>query len=568
MRRLASALVLVALAGAPARAQRLEKDTLDAALAARHLEIDPAPEGKVLGRIHVVNRPVFTPEDGWLTWFNRFHVTTRGDSVAAEVLLRPGETWSTEVVDETRRRLRDPFLTNAVAVVPVKSSVPGQVDLLVATRDLWSLRMNSRFEVQDGALTLLTASLAENNFLGRRKKLAAVFLMDQGTVSFGPIYDDGNLGGTHLTLLAHARALYGRHSFDPEGALGFARLAYPLWSLRRRWSASIETSESDQVARSFVGNDLRTYDAPETPEVETLPYMYRVHRLSTDARVTRAFGSAVVNRVSLGHEVELTRPSFAAGFPFDEADRDAFARDVFPRSELSSALFARWLLFTPTYRTFRDLDTFDLSEDKQLGPQLEAVVSVASTALGSERDFINLGAGARYTAALGGGLQAVTGSFSGRLDDGELIDNRVTGQIYAASAKLARRSLRLVAEATIDVLLNERSNRYLTLGGDNGLRGFAIGAFFGRARFIGHLEARSASFRLLWWEVGGLAFWDAGHVADTTSDLSLHHDVGLGLRVLFPQLNPLVMRADWALPLTGPTAGFPGRFSIGFQQVF
>jgi hypothetical protein len=554
---------------APAAAQRIERETLNAALSARKLEVDPAPQGKTLGRIHVFNLDVFTPDDGWLTWFNRFHVTTRQESVGREVLLRPGEIWDDSVVDETRRKLRDPYLTNAVAVVPVKSDVPGQVDLLVATRDLWSLRANSKFEIQDGALTMLTASLAENNFLGRRKKLAAVFLMDQGTVSFGPIYDDPNLGATHLTLLAHARALYGRETFDPEGAVGYARLAYPLWSLRRQWSASLETNESDQILRSFVGNDLRTYDLPETPEVEALPYMYRARRLSTDARVTRAFGTSIVNRVSIGHEIDVTRPSFAAGFPFDEAERDAFARDVFPRSELSSAIFARWLLFTPRYAVYRDLDTFDLSEDKQLGPVIEGLVSVASTALGSERNFANLGLGARYTAGLAGGLQQVAASWTGRLDDGELIDNHVTGQLYLASRQFARRTLRLVGEATVDVLLEDRSNHYLTLGGDNGLRGFAIGAFFGRgARAVGHLEARSASFRLLWWEVGGTVFWDAGHAADSLSELSLQHDVGLGLRVLFPQLNPLVMRADWAIPLTGSTAGLPGRVSIGFQQVF
>jgi hypothetical protein len=574
--RLALLAILVA-AAAPgvARAQRFEKETLDAALAARELEVDPEPQGKTLGQIHVFNLDVFTPSDGWLTWFNRFHITTREISVAREVLLRPGEAWNASVVDETRRRLRDPYLTSAVAVVPVKSKVPGQVDLLVATRDLWSLRMNSRFEVQDGALTMLTASLAENNFLGRRKKVAAVFLMDQGSVSVGPIYDDPNLGGTHLTLLAHASAVYDRDTLQPEGAYGYARLAYPLWSLRRRWSASIETNESDRIVRSFVGNDLRTYDDPDSPEVETLPYLYRLRRLSTDARVTRAFGSAVVNRISLGHQIELTRPSFAAGFPGaegggggDEEDRAAFARDVFPRSELSSSLFAHWLLFTPRYAVYRDLDAFDLSEDKLLGPQIEGDLSVSSHAFGSEEDFIGLSLGARYTAALGSGLISGTGVWSGRFDDGELIDNRLTAQVSAASPQLAKKTLRVVAEATVDVLVNERSNRYFVLGGDNGLRGFPIGIFFGRARAVTHLELRTSSFRLLWWEVGGVTFWDAGDVADEPADWNLKHDVGVGLRVLFPQLNPLVMRGDWALPLNGPAAGFPGRFSIGFQQVF
>jgi hypothetical protein len=46
--------------------------------------------------------------------------------------------------------------------------------------------------------------------------------------------------------------------------------------------------------------------------------------------------------------------------------------------------------------------------------------------------------------------------------------------------------------------------------------------------------------------------------------------------VLIPQANTVVLRADWAFPLQDDTvpspvqtkAGWPGRFSAGFEQVF
>jgi hypothetical protein len=44
--------------------------------------------------------------------------------------------------------------------------------------------------------------------------------------------------------------------------------------------------------------------------------------------------------------------------------------------------------------------------------------------------------------------------------------------------------------------------------------------------------------------------------------------VGAGFRMLIPQVDPYVMRLDWAIPLDGENAGFPGRVSLGFFQVF
>jgi len=34
--------------------------------------------------------------------------------------------------------------------VPVKSAEPGKVDVLVVTRDIWSLRLNTQYTFQEG----------------------------------------------------------------------------------------------------------------------------------------------------------------------------------------------------------------------------------------------------------------------------------------------------------------------------------------------------------------------------------------------------------------------------------
>src|ERR1017187_3808748 len=130
----------------------LERGAVGAALAARGLTIDPAPAGKIIGTIHVVNLEVFQPGDGgFLEWFNHFHRTTREDHVRRESLLASGTPYDPALADETVRNLRyqsvydsnDTGLSSVVAVVPIQAAVPGTVALLMVTRDLWSLRFNS-----------------------------------------------------------------------------------------------------------------------------------------------------------------------------------------------------------------------------------------------------------------------------------------------------------------------------------------------------------------------------------------------------------------------------------------
>ncbi len=576
MTRVGWALALAFVVWVPGRARGdtygtlglLERQSVDLALASRGLEIDPAPAGKVVGKIHVVNQAVFSKRDLFLSFFNHFHRTTREDVVAREVLLRPGDVWQDDIVDESLRNLRDPFLSNVVVLLPVKSAEPGKVDLLVVTRDVWSLRLNSRFEVQGTALTFLSASVAENNLFGWRKKLSLVFTMDQGAIALGPTYIDGNIHGSRLTLTSSLRTLFSRATGDFEGTSGSTGIAYPLWSLRRKWGLGLEVAHFDGVVRFFRGTSLRTYDIPETAAVESFPRVYDLRQLQTELSAVRSIGSRVVSRVFFGHELDVQRPGVRGDFTGDGGERAAFERDVLPRSERSSALFVRYRMLTPRYQPFRDLDTFDLREDVLTGPELDVKVSAAMRAIGSENDFVRFGGVAAYTLAHRWyGLLRGSAGWSARVDGGEVIDNLVSTKVSAASGMLGC-FVRVVAQVATDKLYRDRRNSFLTLGGDSGLRGYGIAAFSGQSRVVGHLEARTIPLKIGPTRWGLAGFWDAGHAADRWADISPKHDVGVGLRQLTPQLNPFVLRADWAFALNGSGAGWPGRFSLAFMQAF
>ena len=308
---------------------RLERESVDEALAALGLAIEPNPRGKTVGQIYVVNQEVFSRRDWLFQLFNVFHRTTRSEILRRELLVKPGQPYDELLVEETIRNLQSPpplvitnrttfnppELSSVVALVPVKSSRPGAVDLLAVTRDVWSLRLNTNFEFQQSTLSYLATSFSENNLFGWRKYLSVGFEMDQGRAGVGPTYFDPNIAGTRLTLLASAVAWYARDSRAYEGDNEQFSLRYPLYALANRWGGGVDVTHQDAVVRSFRGNQLRLVDLVATPSMDQVPYIYRRKIVTVDVSVVRSFGNTVIQRITLGHRVDSRRSDVLADFP-------------------------------------------------------------------------------------------------------------------------------------------------------------------------------------------------------------------------------------------------------------
>jgi hypothetical protein len=569
-------LVLAALAApSAAHAERddyaelgsLERIEVDAVLAERHLTVDHAPAGKTIRAILVVTRPVFAEDEGFLTWFNHFHETTHEDIIRRELLLGPGDAWDYDRIDESLRNLRDPKFHNVLVILPLETGVDGTVDLVVVARDVWSLRLSTAYQILGLQLVSLYVSASEDNFLGWRKRIGLVFSMDLGSIEIGPSYYDPNIAGSHFTLTALARLIFARDGGDLEGTRSDILFSYPFWRLTTTWSASIHLTHYVGFYRSFVGTGPRTYDDPNTPTVEAVPWFYKRRELLVQPEVVRSFGTDVIQRVGLGYELIVTRPALTDDFPDDPTLRADFTRDVLPRSELESAVYARWQLFTPVFAPFRDIDTFDYREDFQLGPTATLRLAVARTELGSDKSFLVPSASAGYTLAAGGGLFKLSGSISARIQDGSAVDQS-TSLAATAISPIVAGGFRVLGAFNLDWLSNEQNNQFYTLGGDNGLRGYAVGQLSGLARALGHVELRTLPLSVAFVRIGAAGFWDFGSCAPSVGELSMVHDVGIGLRLLVPQSDQLVIRLDWAVALEGRSAGFPGRIDLGVGQVF
>jgi hypothetical protein len=575
----------------------LERGAVDTALAARGLTIDPAPEGKVVGFIHVVNLEVFQPSDGrLLEWFNHFHRTSREHHVRRESLLLPGMAYDANLGDETMRNLRnrsvystnDPTWSSIVAMVPVRAAGPGTVDILIITRDTWSLRFNSDYNYQPGYLINFSSSLSENNLFGWRKQAAVAFILNQGDLWLGPTYLDPNVLGTRLRLTAAFYEIWARKIGEiaagpHEGFSDWQRLEYPFYALSQRWGGFVDGSYTTSVARVIgsSGNQAAVLGRvdPSTekcvdPSLLADPgaaaeCAYRSRVGGFTSGLTRSFPrSSLIQRVTLGNEIGLVRAAFSPDIPTDAPD--GFYQTYHRSSERTSGLYAQYDAFTPRFRTYRDLDTYDLGEDMRLGPSVTLRFGRASTLLGSDADFFRFKAEAHINAQLVGGFQNIGASWESRDYSSSLRDQLIKAQFYAATPVLAG-SFRVVASGVAGFMADNVHRIPVYVGGLEGLRGYPVNAFSGYNWYLAHLELRSTSLSVASLRLGGLVFTDAGHAASTAQALMFYSDAGAGLRLLIPQLNADVMRCDWAFPLHAyrqVQTGWPGRISCGFRQAF
>jgi hypothetical protein len=611
--RFALAASLLCTAGA-ARADgvralgKLEQESVDDVLAAQGLAVDPHPEGKIIGSITVVNQEVFSRRDWWFQWFNRFHWTTRPYILERELLMKPGQPYDEELVQESLRNLQSPQvmivagkkypqeeLSSVIAIVAIRDPRPGVVDLLMVTRDTWSLRFNTNFEFQQNTLSQLETSLSENNFLGRRKFLSMGFDMDLGRFTLLPAYKDPNIMGTRLQLVTAVALYYTRGTFDYEGNSEVVGLHYPLYSLASRWGWGLDVVHSDAVVRAFQGTGLLPVNVLVPPParfgpagqafppanifaIEPVPYIYRRKIATVDASVVRQQGISIIQQLTGGYLVDvrssetvpLASPP-SPGYAVNPEASQAFLQQRAPISETRSEPYIQYGMFTPRYTVFRDLDTFDLRENRQLGPSAGLRLSYGVPALGADFAGPGFSAAAGWAVAPHGGFASVSLTAMTRLRDGVFIDRRLTATAFAASP-IFRNVARVIVEAETSAARNDTARTLYIVGGDTGLRGYAIGAFSGPTAFVGHVEVRSAPVGIIFSQrVGGLLFYDVGDAAPTYASLIAYHDFGVGLRWLSPQFNSSVIRLDWAIatqdaPLT--RAGLPGRVTAGFMQVF
>lgn len=543
---------------------------------------EPAPEGKTIERIVIVPFDVIQQRDPWPGVLNWFHSTTEQDVVARELLFKEGDAWDPELIAESARNIRSYLFVSVAQIVPCQGSAPDKVVALVVTKDIWSLRLNSDFSFVGSKLENLTLQLTEANLLGRMKSVAGNFSMNLAAYSLGQQYTDTRVLGSRLALSERTDVIMNRATGENEGGIAALSLSSPLYSLDTQWGWQLSADYRKDISRLFINGGLAAYAANDD---EIVPYMYRRRNFNAEAEVVRSFGRDFKQDVSGGWRAQsrvYALPSGLTGLSEDALAK--FQANVIPRTEQAGLLFAGYRAYSTRFAPLIDVETFALTEDTRLGPDVYFELAQASSAFGFSSTYTEPTLSGRYTWVLNpsgdkgsDALDILSVTLTGMARRQEEVAEGTSWVNRTLSLRvrnvtprlLGSRGFRLVTSLRLVRRAFDLDNSVETNGGDKTLRGFPSGYLRGSQAWAGNLEARSAPLAIYTTQIGAVAFVDGSDAFDSLKDVGGHFSAGIGARVLFPQFNRAVLRFDLAFPLEGLPKGYsPAYFTAQFDQAF
>jgi hypothetical protein len=608
---------------APPPALRLNKysvyehDTIDDALAYLHAVEDPHPEGKIIEGIDIITLEVFERRDlvpGVTMIFNVFHATTRPYVVEREILVRRGEPFRQTLIDDSIRNLRALVQLSLVLTLATEGTAPDRVRLVVITKDVWSLRPNWNIQLTNGGLQSFFAQPAETNLAGTHQTVNGTFYLQPNSLLIGAGYSNPRFVGTHLNTQAQANIILNLPTGQPEGSVGGLVIGQPLYSPLTDWAWDAQATWSDQINRRYFNASLYCYPPPSPKALTTasigtacaqielggssVPFAYRSVNFDNQYTLTRSFGWNTKHDITIGAQVNAqeypsTPEQLELAFPagkYSSAVAQQFIAANVPITDNRVGPFLQYHTYSKTYGRLLDFDTLGLQEDFRLGHDVYANVYPVVEAFGSTRSFVGFDVAAQYSVKMGDGLvRAAVESITEVQTAAEcpVTPGRpvVAGPVCDASIDPALHVVAptmLVGRLVFDAHLLYRFTNYLNqnefLGGDTRLRGYPTQFLTGNDVLDANLEFRTRSLDILTAQLGLVAFYDVGDAFNGWSSpaftcrpvggaisqsLCPLQGAGAGLRILFPQLDRVVFRADLGFPL-GAGRDLPGVSPVAF----
>lgn len=554
-------------------------------------EAEPECGGPVIRGIFVENHTIYPPATAtggsanrvgrlahWVA--NRVHRRTRPSLILDELLFGEGDCLDPFLIEESGRILRELSFIADADVYPVTVS-RDEVDVVVDTRDKWSLKLDVRAEF-DQRLRITHTSFTEENLMGTGTLLGVYLIEQDERRDLGLELRSPRLFGTRLDgRFGAGRTRTGRFFHES--------LTYPFVGEVGRWAV---------VEFLSLREDLFRYVVPAGSDFTHVNLPLRTTRAA--AMTARRFGTpgdlTVVGAGFSWEDIAFDDypggVTVVSGFDFanpDTADA-ATAGVLLPHVNLRRA--ARLELMAGkrniSFITRRGLDALRGEQDIRVGAQ--ALVNV-STTLGTP------------TWGAGGDLRELRGwvsLFGGAAGDAWVFNSELTVEAARPLGGPHRGGVRdVLAEAGAYFYwqpgrggggAGARAHRHtlvvglkgaggwdsslpfqLTLGGPGDVRGYTRDDLPVGRRVVAHLEERIFLGTLPGlFDVGLTLFADAGAGwhggVPFGEDTGLKGAVGAGLRLALPPGARQVVRIDLAAPLEG---GGPGglRFRVGSDAV-
>lgn len=510
---------------------------------------------RVIRHIEIVRNEVFDAGDLPFSLHktaNWIHAVTVESVIRRDLLFREGEELDTALVAETARLVRSRRYINDVAIT-VTEVGPDSADILVETRDLWSLEISANASGGGGAYAV-SFEIAESNFRGRAQEIALAY----------SITDRRSAGHVSLT----EPAMFGSHirgwfafTGHGEGHRVSTGLHKPIWATTIPWQWGLAFGDSkDNFLFWKQGQSA---------------FQYPLEATSVNGELARGWGRRT--RMFVGGRMSWSRQDWGEIFVYDSIPPATVAESCLfqipDQVRVVPSISVR--LVHQNFHVGRFLDRYGRIEDFPTTMAVGFRVGHVSKALGSSVDRLQLGGDVQ--GGLGWGMLRTN------------LDLRVAWESdYEASEGATQVSARarlylspvarhtLAFNATRDGWYRANYFGQMFLGALSGVRGLPARWDDGTQRWTANAEYRYFSpLSVLTIGLGGVLFADAGRVWNPEKpeecDQPLRHrsdavvTYGFGLRLGFPRIaNERVFRWDFA---RGPE-GWITTFGIGMYFDF
>jgi hemolysin activation/secretion protein len=504
--------------------------------------------GVRIGVVRINPRNIFDTDDpaedrALFRLANRLHITSRAEVIERSVLFAPGQLVSAQRIEETERLLRTKRFLYDVQIRPIEVR-DGVVDIEVLTRDTWTLQpglsVGRAGGANDGAIRL-----REYNLLGTgvAVDVSRYSHVDRQETVVG-LSGAGLLGRGIDLDISSARASDGRrHSVN---------VSRPFKALDTPWAAGLSLQGDDRIDTVYRAGQIES------------SFRHRERRAAVHGGWSTGLVDGWVRRHTVG--VEFAEDAYAA-------ETGLAAPPELPADQRLVIPFVRFELLQDRYERQINRDLIGKPEDIALGWNVQIQLGQASPPMGSSRSAL------RYNLSLQRGFTPAPRSLT-------LVTSQVSGEYSSSQAKRQRAQLSLRAYWTtgprtwlysafaIDHLLRPDPAVALTLGGDNGLRGYPLRYQTGTRRALLTFEGRHDTGLYLWrlFRLGVAAYANVGRAwggAQGKPGQPWMADVGVGLRIVNVRAAfGNVLHVDVATPVNGPAGVRRVQFVIETRTTF
>ena len=493
-------------------------------------------QGYRIGAVHIVVDNVFDlnnpAEYHWYArWANHLHIKTRPHAIREQLLFKPGEPVDARVIYESDRRLHLLKYLRAARVAP-QSCEGHYVDVLVAVKDAWTLKLDFRFSHVGGQNTV-QFNVTDVDFLGSGKELTIGHTSSPQRSGNQVIYQDPSLFGSYWQLA-------GAYQDLSDGHLKYLNVGRPFYEDQTPWSLQAQFYDQKENL-DFYNRGSLAWLAPGSLHQRSLSWAHLLTWSGDSGTRAGVFYS------DSDYGYGTLQPQNPAVLP---------APALTPRRLTGAGL--TWEFFQDRYATYTNLQYIDRPEDYNLGWLVDVNAGNYGPSFGGDVSAPFYGISAAWGGQLPGNtLLLASGFLNGREQDGEarnLLSN-LTFTAYNQSFPWQT----LVAHLQWDAVQHPDPESYLYIGGIQGLRGYPNYFAIGDRRWQATFADRIVTPWQLWslFQVGFVGYADLAQIHQLSPPVwsPTYSDVGLGLRFGFIRSaysNTLYFTIAW------PLRGGPG----------